>query len=92
MSQTLMPGERDLGFMLSFEPQDKNTLLPLQTRRRIFQWPGVTGTTDFDSYKDLISRLTIKPFTAGSGRSGADFSLHGDGKTAQNTSIHWAVL
>jgi hypothetical protein len=45
MSQILMPSERDIGMMVSYEPQ------------------GLSGTTDFDDHKDLISRLFIKPYT-----------------------------
>lgn len=82
MSQTLMPGERDLGFMLSFEPQDKkHPLYHFKLDAGFFNGQGVTGTTDFDSYKDLISRLTIKPFTAGSWQIGGGLSLlHGGWK------------
>jgi hypothetical protein len=63
MSQILMPGERDLGVMLSFEPQDKkNTFYHFKLDAGFFNGQGASGTTDFDSHKDFISRLTIKPF------------------------------
>ncbi|MEI9810060.1 MAG: porin [Bacteroidota bacterium] len=62
MSQILLPVERDLGAMVSFEPQDKkHTLRWLKVDAGIFNGPGLTGTTDFDSRKDLISRAIIKP-------------------------------
>ncbi|HYC41012.1 MAG TPA: porin [Chitinophagaceae bacterium] len=66
MSQILMPGERDLGAMLSFEPQEKtHRLRHFRLDAGFFNGQGASGPTDFDSYKDFISRLTIKPFGLG---------------------------
>jgi len=66
MSQTLMPGERDLGVMVAFEPQEKkHKLYHLKLDAGFFNGQGVSGTTDFDSHKDFISRLTIKPYSFG---------------------------
>jgi len=63
MSQILMPGERDLGVMFSFDPQNKaNKLKHFKLDAGFFNGQGVTGTTDFDDHKDFISRLTIKPY------------------------------
>ena len=63
MSQILMPGERDLGVMISFDPQNKNHKLKhFKLDGGFFNGQGVTGTTDFDDHKDFISRLTIKPY------------------------------
>jgi len=63
MSQTLMPGERDLGGNVSFEPQVKNIrFIILNWTPDFFNGQGASGTTDFDSHKDFISRLTIKPY------------------------------
>lgn len=63
MSQILMPSERDLGMMISYEPQTKKQLLKqIKVDAGFFNGQGLAGTTDFDSYKDFISRLTIKPF------------------------------
>lgn len=65
MSQILMPTERDLGAMISYDKiQGK--------KKSFFKWDigafngqGLAsgGTTDFDSYKDIISRITIKPIS-----------------------------
>ena len=62
MSQILMKTERDLGAMVTFEPRRKDSKL------RFFKWDlmlangqGLTGVADFDSHKDLISRIYIKP-------------------------------
>jgi hypothetical protein len=63
MSQILMPGERDIGVMFSFEPQElKHSLYHLKLDAGFFNGQGSSGTTDFDSHKDFISRLTIKPY------------------------------
>src|ERR1051326_2040220 len=64
MSQILMPTERDLGIMATYESigrDAKNKFIKLDAG--LFNGQGLSGTTDFDSYKDLISRLTIKPIS-----------------------------
>ena len=64
MSQILMPGERDLGVMFSFEPQKKShKLYHFKWDAGFFNGQGQSGTTDFDSHKDFISRVTIKPYS-----------------------------
>jgi len=63
MSQTLMPGERDLGVMFTHEPQNKKSkLYHLKLDAGFFNGQGASGTTDFDSHKDFISRVFIKPY------------------------------
>lgn len=63
MSQTLMPGERDLGVMFSHEPQSRSSkLFHVKFDAGFFNGQGASGTTDFDSHKDFISRLSIKPY------------------------------
>jgi hypothetical protein len=62
MSQILMPNERDLGAMISYESQKRNKKYHLfKWDVGVFNGQGLSGTTDFDSYKDVISRLTLKP-------------------------------
>jgi hypothetical protein len=61
MSQILMPTERDLGAMLMYESQNPDRISPFKFDIGLFNGQGLAGTTDFDSYKDLISRLTLKP-------------------------------
>jgi hypothetical protein len=61
MSQILMPSERDLGAMIMYESQKPNHKSPLKFDIGVFNGQGLSGTTDFDSYKDVISRLTVKP-------------------------------
>jgi len=66
MSQILMPGERDLGVMLSFEPQKKtHKLYHLKWDAGFFNGQGQSGTTDFDSHKDFITRFSLKPYKLG---------------------------
>lgn len=62
MSQILMPSERDLGAMITYEPlrrEARNKRIKIDAG--IFNGQGLSGRADFDSYKDFISRITIKP-------------------------------
>ncbi len=62
MSQILMPTERDLGVMVSYESQKQDRKSPMiKLDAGVFNGQGLSGTTDFDSFKDIISRLTLKP-------------------------------
>ena len=62
MSQILMRTERDLGFMASLEPRKRSGLFSrLKVDLGVFNGQGLTGTTDFDSYKDLIGQVMFKP-------------------------------
>ncbi|WP_245957452.1 porin [Chitinophaga flava] len=63
MSQILMKTERDLGAMVSFEPRRKNhPLRYLKIDAGLFNGQGLTGPTDFDSHKDFIGRIAMKPY------------------------------
>lgn len=62
MSQILMKSERDLGAMVSFEPQKKsNSLNKLKIDAGLFNGQGLTSTNDFDKYKDFIGQVYWKP-------------------------------
>jgi hypothetical protein len=64
MSQILMPTERDLGVMVTYEPLRRSAINHfVKLDAGLFNGQGLSGTTDFDSYKDLISRLTFKSIT-----------------------------
>ena len=66
MSQILLPSERDLGMMVSYEPQRiKSFLHHIKLDLGLFNGQGLSGSTDFDSRKDVISRLYVKPFAMG---------------------------
>jgi hypothetical protein len=88
MSQILMPGERDLGVMISFEPQNKDHRLKhFKLDGGFFNGQGVVGTTDFDDHKDFISRLSIKPYAVSMEnriKRGLSFCVE-DGKMARST-------
>jgi len=63
MSQILMKVERDLGAMISFEPRKKDhPLRYLKIDAGFFNGPGLNAIADFDSHKDFISRVALKPF------------------------------
>ncbi len=61
MSQILMKIEKDIGVMISFEPQDrKRRIYPLKLDAGIFNGQGLTGPYEFDSFKDIIAHASIK--------------------------------
>ncbi len=62
MSQTLMRGEVDLGAVVAFEPRKTgNPLRYIKASLGIFNGQGLTGPAEFDSFKDLVGRLALKP-------------------------------
>lgn len=63
MSQLLMRTERDLGAMASFEPRVRTHPLKfLKIDVGLFNGQGLTTVTDYDSHKDLIARIGLKPY------------------------------
>ena len=73
MSQLLMPSERDLGIMATYESQKEKRKNPqLKFDIGLFNGQGKSGPAEFDSYKDLISRLRLKPVDFGKDK---DFSI-----------------
>lgn len=62
MSQILMPTERDLGVAITYESQKLGRKAPaIKWDAGVFNGQGLSGTADFDSFKDIISRITLKP-------------------------------
>jgi hypothetical protein len=62
MSQILMKTERDLGAMVTFEPRRKDhPLRCLRIDAGAFNGQGLTATSDFDSHKDFVGRISVKP-------------------------------
>lgn len=62
MSQTLMKTERDIGAMVTFEARKKTSKIRwFKADLGVFNGQGLAGTTDYDSHKDLIARLSLKP-------------------------------
>jgi hypothetical protein len=63
MSQILMRTERDLGAMISFEPRAKNhPLRYLKIDAGFFNGQGLAATADYDSHKDFITKVALKPY------------------------------
>lgn len=63
MSQILMKTERDLGAMMSFESRNPgDPLRYLKIDAGMFNGPGLSASADYDSHKDFISRVSLKPF------------------------------
>ena len=76
MSQILMPGERDLGVVFTFESlTNKHKLKNFKFDAGFFNGQGVVGTTDFDDHKDFISRLVLKPQKINKTEIGAGLSF-----------------
>ncbi len=62
MSQILLRTERDMGAMLSFEPQEKsNRFHQVKLDAGFFNGQGLTGPNDYDRYKDFIGQIRWKP-------------------------------
>jgi hypothetical protein len=62
MSQILMRTERDMGAMVTLDARKKDSKIKfLKADLGIFNGPGLSATTDYDSHKDIIGRITIKP-------------------------------
>ena len=63
MSQALMKTERDLGMMVSMESRKKNHPLRfLKVDLGVFNGQGLAAPGEFDSYKDFIGRVALKPY------------------------------
>lgn len=69
-TQVLLPNERDLGAMISFQPVKESKLFGLKIDAGLYNGVGIAvpGTTslngagiiDFDKYKDFIGRISYK--------------------------------
>jgi hypothetical protein len=63
MSQILMKTERDMGAMITFEPRKKDhPLRYLKIDAGFFNGSGLTAPADYDSHKDFIARIGLKPY------------------------------
>jgi hypothetical protein len=60
-SQILMTSERDIGAMITYDPIHWKKQSPIKFDVGLFNGQGLSGSVEFDSFKDLISRLTLKP-------------------------------
>jgi hypothetical protein len=87
-----MKTERDLGMMVTIDPKKENHPLRfLKLDAGIFNGPGLTSFADFDSHKDFIARMSLKPRVIG------DFSFSGgisyfNGGLLQNSKYRYQVV
>ncbi len=92
MSQTLMRTERDLGFMLTFDPRGKNNKLRkwLKADLGVFNGQGLAGPAEYDGHKDVIGRVSLKPRTLGKSGCILSGSISGyvGGITSQSTDVY----
>jgi phosphate-selective porin len=62
MSQTLMKTERDIGVMVTMDARNKKSPLRwFKADLGVFNGQGLAGPGDYDSHKDLIGRISLKP-------------------------------
>lgn len=62
MSQILMRTERDIGAMLTFETRKSTSQVKwLKVDLGVFNGQGLAGPADYDSHKDVIGRISLKP-------------------------------
>jgi hypothetical protein len=62
MSQILMKTERDLGAMLTFESRRKGSKISkFKADIGVFNGQGLAGPMEYDSHKDIIGRVSLKP-------------------------------
>ena len=88
MSQILMRTERDLGMMATFEPRKKNNpLRALKVDAGIFNGQGLAGTEEYDSYKDFITRVSLKPYNLSKSVSLSAGLSFFEGGITQNSNI-----
>jgi hypothetical protein len=63
MSQILMKSERDLGAMASFDVRrNKHPLKYIKVDAALFNGQGINASGEFDNTKDVVSRISLKPF------------------------------
>ena len=89
MSQIIFPGERDLGLMLKFKPQENSPLRFVEVEAGIFNGNGIAG--DFDSSKDFIGRLRLNEVI---NKEAVKFSVGGsyyNGRWVQDASTHYEI-
>ncbi|HLF35049.1 MAG TPA: hypothetical protein VI583_12475, partial [Cyclobacteriaceae bacterium] len=79
--QTLLPGERDVGFMLTFQPPVNSPFHFLKLDAAIVNGNGSNGfKSEIDNYKDFIGHLNfIKSFNNDKIRAGAGVSYYNGG-------------
>lgn len=91
-SQLLMPSERDLGAMVTYESQKTKRKSPLlKFDVGLFNGQGKSGPAEFDSYKDIIGRLSLKPLSLSNAFSFSAGLSHLNGGWAQATKYKYEM-
>ncbi|WP_229235925.1 porin [Dyadobacter tibetensis] len=92
MSQILMKTERDIGAMLTVSSRTSTTgLSRLKLDLGVFNGQGLAGPVDYDSHKDVIGRISLKPTTLQDKNEiilSAGISGYLGGITSQGTEIY----
>lgn len=90
MSQLLTKVERDVGAMISFEPRKRDARLRyLKMDVGIFNGPGLNAIADFDSHKDIVGRIALKPYPVSKKVSVSTAASYFYGGFLQNTKYVW---
>ncbi|MFN9114137.1 MAG: porin, partial [Bacteroidota bacterium] len=93
MSQSLMRSERDLGAMVSFDPRKKNHRFRyLKVDLGLFNGQGINATGEFDNHKDLIARISLKPYPISPKITISGSLSHLNGGLRQNTKYKYQVV
>lgn len=93
MSQILMKTERDLGAMISFEPRvQDHPLRYLKIDAGLFNGPGLSASADYDSHKDFISRVALKPFPLNKNIQLSMAVSYLNGGILQNTKYKYTIV
>jgi hypothetical protein len=88
-----MRSERDLGAMLSFDPRKKNYRFRyLKVDLGLFNGQGITSTGEFDNHKDLIARVSLKPYPISPKITVSGSLSHLNGGLLQNTKYRYRVV
>lgn len=93
MSQSLMRGERDLGAMVSLDPRNKKYRFRyLKVDLGLFNGQGINATGEFDNHKDLIARVSLKPYPVSKKITLSGSLSHLNGGLRQNTKYKYQVV
>jgi hypothetical protein len=92
MSQILMPTERDLGAMLTFEPRAGSGLfVRIRADLGLFNGQGLSGPAEFDSRKDVIASFSLQPYEVSPGAFLSANISHLFGGVAQGTKYRFSM-
>jgi hypothetical protein len=90
MNQLLMKSERDLGAMVSFDSRNKaHRLKYLKIDAGFFNGQGLAATADFDSRKDFIARIALKPYSINKKLTFSAAASYLNGGFIQNTNYRY---